>query len=230
MSLQLGVQSLRSAPSRAAVVVDHPALLKRRPGRPTCAEAEALRDAILNAAMRSFMDRGFEASSMDGIARDAGVARMTLYRHFASKEEMFQHVTRRAQLKVCTRIEQAIDLSRPFKDVLRDIIGALYDSYTHPDYVATFRMVAAESRRFPKLGRAMFNDMKLFSQPLIRYLGQLQKQGVIAISTPLEAAIQVSGMASGAGRYQLVSPSRHPVSRKHWVDSLTELFVRAWQA
>jgi len=202
---------------------------KRRRGRPTAEEAEVLRNAILNAALKSFMARGFEATSMDGVARDAGVARMTLYRHFETKEEMFVQVARRSQLRVRARLEQPIDMSRSLKEVLHDIIAMLYDGFTQPDYVATFRMVAAESTRFPKLGRAMFNDMKHFSEPLVKYLGDLQRAGRIEISTPLEAAIQISGMASGAGRYLLVQPSRHPVSREHWVDSLTELFFRAWQ-
>lgn len=226
VKVELSVRALSPVPDSCTEALSSG---KRRRGRPTSQEAEELCNDILNAALKSFMERGFEASSMDGIARDAGVARMTLYRHFESKEEMFVQVTRRAQLRVRARLERPIDMSRPLEQVLRDIIGMLYDGFTQPDYIAVYRMVAAESARFPKLGRAMLNDMKHFSEPLVRYLGELQRMGRIEISTPLEAAIQISGMASGSGRYLLVRPSGHPVSRLHWVDSLTDLFSRAWR-
>jgi AcrR family transcriptional regulator len=46
------------------------------------------RAAILGAAATAFREKGFEATSVDEIARLAGVARGTLYYNFASKEEI----------------------------------------------------------------------------------------------------------------------------------------------
>lgn len=200
----------------------------RRRGRPTAAQSRGLRDSILNAALRCFLAHGFEASSMEGIAREAQAARMTLYRHFETKEQLFVQVVRRAQLGVRNSLGPMVDKGAPLDQVLREIIQKLYDGYTQPQYLAVTRLVVAEAVRFPKLGRAMLNDSKYVAQPLVEYLAQLKKTGQIDIDSPYDAATQICGMASGAGRYVLIKPSGHPVSRRHWVESLVQLFTRAW--
>jgi len=46
------------------------------------------RDHLLSVAQRMFCARGFHAVSVDEILVEAGVARMTLYKNFGSKEEL----------------------------------------------------------------------------------------------------------------------------------------------
>jgi AcrR family transcriptional regulator len=47
------------------------------------------RAAILRAAATAFATRGFAATSMDDVAAEAGVTRLIVYRHFASKEALY---------------------------------------------------------------------------------------------------------------------------------------------
>ncbi|HEY3705024.1 MAG TPA: TetR/AcrR family transcriptional regulator [Terracidiphilus sp.] len=47
---------------------------------------------ILEAALRLFSERGFESTSMDSIARDAGVTKPTLYNHWTDKEALMMEV------------------------------------------------------------------------------------------------------------------------------------------
>ena len=49
------------------------------PGRP---KDQAKRLAILEAAKTLFMRNGYEGSSMDAIAAEAGVSKLTVYNHF----------------------------------------------------------------------------------------------------------------------------------------------------
>ena len=200
----------------------------RARGRPTREQAELLRQSILDAALSVFIERGFAAASMEGIAREAGVAKITLYRHFETKEQLFVEVARRAQLSVRNSLGSMADPVAPLEQVLRQIIEKLYQGYTDPAYLAVSRMVIAEAGRFPKLGRAMLDDARFVAEPLVAYLQQLKDAGQIDIDSPYDAATQIAGMASGAGRYVLVTPTRHPVSRKRWVESLVRLFTRAW--
>lgn len=166
---------------------------------------------------------------MEGIAREAGVAKITLYRHFETKERLFVAVARWGQLSVRNSLGQLADKGAPLEQVLRQIIERLYVGYTDRRYLAVSRMVVAEAGRFPKLGRAMLNDTKFVSEPLVDYLQHLKDTGQIDVDSAYEAATQIAGLASGAGRYVLVAPSRHPVAREHWVESLTQLFTRAWR-
>lgn len=201
----------------------------RSRGRPTREEGAALRGSILDAALAMFIARGYEAASMEGIARSAGVAKITLYRHYETKEQLFVEVARRAQLGVRDRLATMTVDEQPLEAALREVITRLYDGYTHPDYLAVMRLVIAEAARFPVLGRAMLDDAAHVTRPLERYLQRLKDAGQIAIDSPRDAAAQISGLASGAGRYVLQTPSRHPASRRRWIESLVRLFVRAWR-
>jgi AcrR family transcriptional regulator len=49
----------------------------------------ATREAISDAATRLFIERGFDNVTVDEIAAAAGVGRMTVFNHFARKEDMF---------------------------------------------------------------------------------------------------------------------------------------------
>src|SRR5574341_357855 len=62
-----------------------------RPGRP---KDEAKGSAVLMAAARSFLKHGLEGTSMDAIAREAGVSKLTVYSHFRNKEALFKEVIR----------------------------------------------------------------------------------------------------------------------------------------
>ncbi len=49
----------------------------------------AKRQAILSAAKDLFLKLGYEGSSMDAIAQEAGVSKLTVYNHFQDKENLF---------------------------------------------------------------------------------------------------------------------------------------------
>lgn len=58
---------------------------KKPPGRPRSAQSH---QAILQAALELLAEVGFAAMSMDAIAVRAGVGKTTIYRRYASKEEL----------------------------------------------------------------------------------------------------------------------------------------------
>jgi AcrR family transcriptional regulator len=57
----------------------------------------ARREQILAAAARAFARAGFTATSLDDVAREAGVTRAILYRHFDSKADLYRAVLDRAR-------------------------------------------------------------------------------------------------------------------------------------
>jgi len=64
----------------------HPDPKPASPGRP---KDLGKRAAILDAAKRMFTAHGFERVSMDQIAAEAGVSKLTVYSHFGDKETLF---------------------------------------------------------------------------------------------------------------------------------------------
>jgi TetR/AcrR family acrAB operon transcriptional repressor len=62
--------------------------------RKTAAEAAETRQAILRAALAEFSQRGYSATTLDGVARAAGVTRGAVYWHFASKAALYEELLR----------------------------------------------------------------------------------------------------------------------------------------
>ena len=58
------------------------------------------REQILAAATRAFARAGFAATSLDDVAREAGITRVILYRHFESKAELYRAVLERVQRRL----------------------------------------------------------------------------------------------------------------------------------
>ena len=53
------------------------------------------REAILRTAVRLFSENGYHATGIDRLIKESGVAKMTLYKHFASKEDLILAALRR---------------------------------------------------------------------------------------------------------------------------------------
>jgi AcrR family transcriptional regulator len=70
-------------------VTDAPA---RRPGRP----ARYTPDELLQVVAREFLDRGYDATSMEDLARATGLTKSSIYHHVAGKEELLRLAVARA--------------------------------------------------------------------------------------------------------------------------------------
>lgn len=57
-------------------------------------------EALLDAALQQFGLHGFAKTTMTDIARASGLSRTSLYNHFATKEDVFQAIADRLNLKV----------------------------------------------------------------------------------------------------------------------------------
>ncbi|WP_308312585.1 helix-turn-helix domain-containing protein [Streptomyces sp. ISL-11] len=70
------------------------------------ADALRNRERIVSAAREALVEHGAE-SSLDEIARRAGVGNATLYRHFADRRELIHHVTLSVMARIADRAETA---------------------------------------------------------------------------------------------------------------------------
>jgi AcrR family transcriptional regulator len=85
-----------------------------RPTERTEARKAAARDTILAAALDQVARAGYASASMSTVARGAGVATGTVYRHFSSKTELFAEVFRRASNRELEILRDlATDRDRP---------------------------------------------------------------------------------------------------------------------
>src|SRR3990170_6946284 len=70
--------------------------------------AEERRTGILDAALAAFSESGYHSSSIDDIAREAGVSKALIYEHFASKQELYADLIARNARELTQRIATAL--------------------------------------------------------------------------------------------------------------------------
>ena len=68
--------------------------------RRTSEEAEKTRERIFHAGLKVFGDRGYSATTLVDIAREAGTTRGAIYWHFRNKENFFHEIYRRVHARV----------------------------------------------------------------------------------------------------------------------------------
>jgi AcrR family transcriptional regulator len=104
------------------------------------------REQILETAARLFFQNGYRAIGIDTIVAESGVAKMTLYRHFPSKDALIAAYLEDANVKYWLWFENAVEThpGQPREQLLA-IFRALEVLVTTPTcYGCPFLMVATE--------------------------------------------------------------------------------------
>lgn len=142
----------------------------------------AKRDQILEAAAEVFLELGFAGASMDEITRRAGVSKATVYAHFTTKEELFGSIIRvRTEREGALEIAPEIYAQGP-EAALRAIARRFLELLYSAEVVQVFRVVVAESHRFPELGRVFYaNGPRATWGRLSAYLAEETKAGRLAV-------------------------------------------------
>ena len=84
-----------------------------RPTERTRARLAAARERIVDAALDQLADGGYASASVAIVARRAGVATGTVYRHFPSKADLFAEVFRRASQREVDVLRAMTDRGEP---------------------------------------------------------------------------------------------------------------------
>jgi AcrR family transcriptional regulator len=115
------------------------------------------RRRVLEIATRLFVEQGFVATSLELIARRAGVAKRTLYSDYGGKGGIFHQVIIERTLlggiaEFTTRSEESarVTLLRAAEAVIKMCLSR--------DTVTLTRMIIAEVQRFPKLMSSLVSD------------------------------------------------------------------------
>jgi AcrR family transcriptional regulator len=100
------------------------------------------REQILGAATRAFARGGYAATGLDDVATEAGITHVIVYRHFASKSELYRAVLDRA----CQRLDETVGTGDYDADAIPALLRA---AAADPD---GFRLLFRHAAREPEFG------------------------------------------------------------------------------
>jgi AcrR family transcriptional regulator len=160
---------------------------------------------VLDAAFALFLEHGFEGTSMDAVARAAGVSKPVVYDCFASKEELFTALLRREETRVLGQIAAALPRDADREDpaaMLRDALTAFLRAVA--DSPRAYRVIFlgeggtnAAVARYIQAGRR--EQVQVIATLVTEWLRRHRPGVDAAAAAPLVAQVLV-GMAEAGAR------------------------------
>jgi AcrR family transcriptional regulator len=106
----------------------------------------ALRDLIVAAASKVFAEEGYSSLSMRRVAQEVGCSQMAMYRHFANKEALTQHICGQLYAGFTARMNREIaSVSDPWEKLHCFIIALIRFATSNPDHYSLIFLVRHET-------------------------------------------------------------------------------------
>lgn len=116
------------------------------------------RSQIVEAALDTFLELGYEGASMNLVAERAGVIKQTIYSHFQDKHSLFREVIKTLTVDyVKNALQKPEMIDQPLPVVLRKIAETILWRHQDPQHTRFVRTMIGEAERFPELAK-LFTD------------------------------------------------------------------------
>jgi TetR/AcrR family transcriptional repressor of mexJK operon len=185
------------------------------------------RERVLRAATRSFLAHGY-GSSVEAIARRAGVAKQTVYEHFDSKDALFQEAVRGLARGVLVTLD---DTPRDLRATLTRFAIAYRRRVLGAQGIAMFRALVPEVPRFRPLARSMYTaGAGQTVRRLAAYLQKAMDAGQLRRDDPELAAELLMGMLVGQDRIKrLFGVANGKAGDAQRAERIVDCFLRAYR-
>lgn len=192
--------------------------------------SEAKRAAIVEAAAQAFFRNGYEATSIEAVAEEAGVSKVTIYNHFGDKRALFAA----AVDCQCARLQSVLKTvpvgSGPIRDRLMTIGETFVAFLARPEMIQFDRRVAAETSHTPEIGTSFLDaGPRRMHAGLAAIIEQAVEAGELAVDDSMLAAEQFASMCKGFGdlerRYEAGSDPARDSAR---IEGAVDVFLSAY--
>ena len=133
---------------------------------------EERREQILSAATKAFAGSGYSRTSLDGIAAEARITRVVLYRHFDAKADLYRELLDR----ICDQLEEHVPL--PVADFGDDTVDGLLAAAAESS--AGFRLLFQHAQREPEFNERIVAFRESLSEAAYREVADLAPEPALA--------------------------------------------------
>jgi TetR/AcrR family transcriptional repressor of mexJK operon len=201
------------------------------PGRP---KDLGKRAAILDAAKRLFAREGFAGASMDQIAAEAGVSKLTVYSHFGDKEALFAAAIRAKCEEMLPSDLFNLELKGPLRQQLKAIASGFFALISSDEAISTHRMMLAPGNADDPLRKLFWEaGPKRTQDEFCAFLQARMAAGELDIADPERATQQFFALLKGELHGRMLCglcarPPRGEVTAH--IDAAVDMFLRAYAA
>ncbi len=204
-------------------------LPRGRAGRP---KDPAKRDAILAAAVQLFTHHSFGMVTMEAVAAQAGVSKMTVYSHFADKETLFESIVKSISDRMIATLSNTYEQDAPLYDRLATTGVAFLSIMFGPEVAGLSQMLPTALRGNPKLA-VRFHDAGpgRVKPALAAMIAEAAARGEVSIDDPGLAASDLVSLWEGGLRGEIECGMAVPISPEEITRRVrrgTQVFLRAY--
>lgn len=157
--------------------------------------ATQMREYILEVASQLFSSRGINATSVDTIVAEAGIAKVTLYKYFKSKEQLILEYLRQYNEELWQKLSSRTPVRNDDpREQIAALVNAALDWIADPEFKG-FAFVKA-SVEFPQADNPVHQSSVEFAKMLRNAIAELASEAGIRNAESL--ALQLSMVIEGA--------------------------------
>jgi AcrR family transcriptional regulator len=199
------------------------------PKKSTNSSVDQTRRRLLDAAAHTFSRDGIQGATTRGIAKEAGVNEVTLFRHFKSKEQLLGAVVEKGLSSEIDLMNAQGSWAEHFRENLTRYARHYYE---HLEGKGAFaRAIISEFRELPHSTQAMIiNAVRPVRDRLIGILREAQSAGVVRPDLDAECAIDALKNSLYAAVLRTSSCLPRNYTTEEYIDSVVEIFYRGLAA
>lgn len=199
---------------------------------PVLNRSEQKRSQILQAAKELFCEQGFPNTSMDEVAKLAGVSKQTVYSHFGCKDDLFVASIESKCLVHGVNQDLLSDPSSP-ETSLALFAKHFGEVITSPEAVTVFKACVSQSDTHPEISELFYNaGPKHILGLLADYLSKVSAMGKYEFKQPHHCAVRLCLMVFGEVRMRLdlgLNVDDLQSERNAYVQDTVEMFLKAYK-
>jgi len=168
---------------------------QRGRGRPQLRSDDETRAIIFEIARHEFASNGYAATSMDNVARSAGMSTKTLYRLVPNKAALFEAMVTERIDRFASVVKLRACKGGDVEAALAEALIVCAELILDGDVIALQRVILGESDQFPEVAETFYHKaIRRTEETLAGWLRAQAARGLIEIGDATSAAGMLLGM------------------------------------
>ena len=191
--------------------------------------AEQRQEVLLKVAGEVFLEKGYEATSLDDIIGRSGGSRRNIYTQFGGKEGLFKALITEIAGQALASVQQEFDKEGSLRENLRRFADRLLSTLLRPSALNLSMLALADGVRFPELAKVYFEaGPQRAAESLAELFDYATKRGEITCRDNYMAASQFIGMLRDNLYLQVLlrlRPAPEQRERQEIIASAVDIFL-----